>query len=459
MRSLKISHIIIPFLSIAIYVILGYSGDYKSQIELYLILITVVFIAYGYLVYLVLNNRISGRKIVIWYYAGAIVLRLLLIPSEPVLSNDVYRYLWDGRVNASGINPYQFTPASPELKSLRDEAVYQKLNFPDIATVYPPLSQFYFLINDWLGGSLVTWKLLLFMMEFLTCIIILRLLSWFSIENTRIFIFIFNPLLIIETYQNAHLEIVGILFFWLAVLEFYRKRDWRSVIFFSLSVLTKFLPIFSGIIFFWNKPVRKALLSLAIIILFLLPFSTGGVLPLPGLFSYVNRWEFNGALFQTVVSFFKYVQIHEYKWMTANLSGHEETFYIGAGYYYKLLAFIFFLVLVYDQIKKLKSTAKFRTISFIQVSFVLTAAILLLTPTLYPWYLIWILPFLVFIPNLSWILFFFLIQFSYFVLKQYSLTGIWEESLWILLIEYVPFYLLLILEYGQKQKIKGWLIN
>ena len=87
----------------------------------------------------------------------------------------------------------------------------------------------------------------------------------------------------------------------------------------------------------------------------------------------------------------------------------------------------------------------------------LTAIFLLLTPTLHPWYLIWIIPFLIFIPNWSWLLFTLLIQASYFVMKEYAISSVWQESVWILLFQYIPFYFILIWEYIDTRKIKGWL--
>jgi len=458
--SLRIIYSIIYLLfSSILYLIIGYWGDFKSEIEIYFALILPLFITYGIFVYKILTNRFPQGYLWIAFFAVAILIRLLFIPSDPVLSDDVYRYLWDGRVNAAGINPYQFTPESSELYSLRDKEVYPNINFPDIATVYPPLAQFYFLINDWIGGRVVTWKFILLIMEVLVWVLLIRLLNFFSINKSRVFIFIYNPLLIIETYQGGHLEIIGVFFFWLALYEFYNRRDWRSISFYTFAVLTKFLPLFSGIALLWKHTSRKIILMLGIALVLLLPFSLSGTIPLPGLFSYLNRWEFNGAAFQFTVSIFKMLQFPEFKWMTLDLSGHSETFHIGTGYYYKILAVLFFILLVVDQLNKFRPTARFYTISYIQAGFVFTGAILLLTPTLYPWYIIWILPFLIFIPNFSWILFTFLIQFSYFILKRYSMSGIWEESVWVLMLQYVPFYLLLIFEYLDKRNIRGWLIR
>jgi hypothetical protein len=145
--------------------------------------------------------------------------------------------------------------------------------------------------------------------------------------------------------------------------------------------------------------------------------------------------------------------------MTASFSGHLETFYFNAAFYYKIIAVLILLVVIWNQLKQLKSYKRFQNINFIQRSFVLTAFFLLLTPTLHPWYLLWIIPFLVFIPNWSWLSFTFLIQLSYYVLKEYSISGIWEESLVILFLQYIPFFTLLIIEYRDKSKIKGWFIK
>ena len=103
-------------------------------------------------------------------------------------------------------------------------------------------------------------------------------------------------------------------------------------------------------------------------------------------------------------------------------------------------------------------TANFRGVNYLQTGYIVCAAILLLSPTLYPWYLIWIIPFLLFIPNWSWLLFTFLIQLSYFVLQDYSTNNIWIESTWVLLLQYVPFYSILIFEYFDRRKIKGWFL-
>ena len=90
----------------------------------------------------------------------ALVLRLAVFWLPPILSDDAYRYVWDGLVQAEGYNPYLHTPDSPELEALHDEPVYAELNSPDRYTVYPPVSQTRFpdrghLLQSGVGGFLV----------------------------------------------------------------------------------------------------------------------------------------------------------------------------------------------------------------------------------------------------------------------------------------------------------------
>ena len=223
--------------------------------------------------------------------------------------------------------------------------------------------------------------------------------------------------------------------------------------------MTKFFPLVSSIPFLLNKFIRKFALLITICLVLILPFIFGGTLPLPGLFSYINRWEFNGGLFQLCVYVLNLLDVKEYQWLAASFSGYLETFYINYAFYYKACAVFLFAGVFFDQLKKLRSTSDYNSINFIQKSFILTSVFLILTPTLHPWYLIWIIPFLIFVPNWSWLIFTFLIQASYFVLKDFALSSVWNESVWILLFQYIPFYALLIWEYIDKRKIKGWFIT
>ena len=98
--------------------------------------------------------------------AGAAVMRLSLLGAEPALSGDIYRYVWDGRVQAAGVNPYRYVPAAPELAHLRDTAISPHINRANYAvTIYPPAAQAIFLAITRFGESVVVMKLGLLLFE------------------------------------------------------------------------------------------------------------------------------------------------------------------------------------------------------------------------------------------------------------------------------------------------------
>jgi len=451
-------HLIFLLLTLFLYIILGQSGDLRSEIEKYWLLITPIFLSYFLITYHTMKSKGQENMQFYWYVIFGLLFRLALMPTEPFLSDDIYRYLWDGKIFIAGINPYKYAPADIHLQEFRDQVVYPLINFPDIASSYPPVAQIIFLINELLGGSVLSWKILVFAIEIVLFLILLKLRKQYGLNKLRLLIYFYNPLLIIETYSSGHLEIVGVFFFWMAVYHFYKRSEWKSILSFAISIMTKFFPLISTIPFLFNRLIRKSALLLILCSILLLPFGLNGILPLPGLFSYVNRWEFNGGLFQLSIYILDLLNIREYHWMAINFSGFLETFYFNYAFYYKICAAFFFVILCFDQLNKLRSTSDFRSINFVQRSFILTAGFLLLTPTLHPWYIIWIIPFLIFIPNWSWLIFTFLIQSSYFVLKDYALSSLWQESVWILLFQYIPFYILLIWEYLDRRKVKGWFV-
>ncbi|MGL3108822.1 hypothetical protein [Bradyrhizobium sp. BR 1432] len=111
----------------------------------------------------------------LWLIFGlAIVLRAYVLAFDPLLSNDIYRYVWDGRVQAAGINPYRYFPAHEALASLRDGAILPHINRADSAvTIYPPVAQFFFLVVTRIGESVTTMRLALLGCEAVTVTMIM----------------------------------------------------------------------------------------------------------------------------------------------------------------------------------------------------------------------------------------------------------------------------------------------
>ena len=137
----------------------------------------------------------------------ALALRLALLPVPPQLSTDAYRYVWDGRVQGAGINPYRYVPAAPELAPLRDGAIYPHINRRDYAvTIYPPAAQLLFFAVTRISDGLLAMKLAMVAAEAVTVAVLLALLRHLRRPATRVVAYAWHPLAVWEIAGNAHID-------------------------------------------------------------------------------------------------------------------------------------------------------------------------------------------------------------------------------------------------------------
>ena len=111
-----------------------------------------------------------SRRALIAVLAVAALMRLAVLLAPPYLSDDINRYVWDGRVEAAGINPYRYVPADPHLAALRDETIFPKINRSDYApTIYPPVAEYIFFLGTRLRASSTAMKATLLVFELAGC--------------------------------------------------------------------------------------------------------------------------------------------------------------------------------------------------------------------------------------------------------------------------------------------------
>jgi alpha-1,6-mannosyltransferase len=190
----------------------------------------------------ILRRPARGRAVWIILLV-AVAMRLPLIFSPPFLSTDVYRYVWDGRVQAAGINPYRYIPGDPALVGLRDEAIYPHVNRADYApTIYPPAAQVIFGIVGRVWSSVTGLKLAMFGFEALAVLCLLGLLQDAKLPRERVLIYAWNPLPVWAFAGNGHVDAAVVGFVALALLLRVRRRDGWAGLALGLAVLTKFLP-------------------------------------------------------------------------------------------------------------------------------------------------------------------------------------------------------------------------
>lgn len=215
----------------------------------------------------------------------ALLARAILLPMPPV-STDVYRYVWDGRVQSAGINPYRYMPANPALAELRDDAVYSRINRIDTAvTIYPPMAQIVFLAASKLGDSVVAMKATMVTFEALAVFALLRLLKARGQPRVRILFYAWHPLPLFEFAGSGHVDAIAIGLMLVAMLAANAKRPFLSGMLLAAGAAAKFVPAVIGPALYrrwdWRMPAGFAL---ALVLLYLPYLSVGrGILGfLPG---------------------------------------------------------------------------------------------------------------------------------------------------------------------------------
>src|SRR5438105_9675302 len=137
----------------------------------------------------------------------AVLSRLSLLFAPPYLSDDIYRYIWDGRVQAAGINPYRYVPAVSALAQLRDGEIYPRINRKDYArTIYPPLAEAVFFLTTRISESVTWMKATTVLFEALAVWALAQLLASFALPRQRILLYAWHPLTVWEFAGSGHAD-------------------------------------------------------------------------------------------------------------------------------------------------------------------------------------------------------------------------------------------------------------
>lgn len=393
----------------------------KPGIHFYVFLFLVLSGLYFVSIFLVFRYRSMWKgstRLVSIIILFAVLFRALLLPVDPtVLSQDMYRYIWDGRVQQNGINPYRYPPAADELKNQRDDHIYPHINRKSYPTLYPAGAQLFFrLFHMTVGDSVTGYKALMTLFDVLTLFVLLALLRIYRYEAWRLLIYAWNPLVIFEIAYSGHLE--GLTVFWMVLAFYLNATDKKAsgAVALAVSSAVKLYPALLLPVLLNRGQRFKGCLAFAITIALLyLPFLGAGGKVLGFLPTYLqNPYEsFNLGLKWVMMQLLP--QIHYSVWSMVFLFG-----LMAAG------VFIFF-----------KDKHPNMTIRY---AFILMGLLIILMPaSLHPWYVIILIPFLCFYPVIAWLLFSCLVTLSY--LKYVTATGI--MPLWILALEYGLLFALL----------------
>jgi alpha-1,6-mannosyltransferase len=240
-------------------------------------------------VWLILRGAVVRRGLLMILGVAAFM-RLGIVLAPPYLSDDLYRYVWDGRVEAAGINPYRYVPADTRLAELRDEAIYPNINRRTYArTIYPPVAEYIFFLVTRISESAMLMKVTMVAFE-LACVgILLRLLALAGLPLERILIYAWHPLTLWEFAGSGHIDAAILAFVAVALWARRREAAWLTGIALACATLVKFFPIVIFPALYrrwdWRMPVAAA----AAAIVAYLPFLGAGPAILGFLPGYVSE--------------------------------------------------------------------------------------------------------------------------------------------------------------------------
>ena len=203
-----------------------------------------LFLLYVLAVAMVLRWRPDDRLLLGLVLAFALLFRLSLLGSPVVLSSDVYRYLWDGRVQWAGISPYRYPPTAAELVPLRDETIHPRINRPTKPTVYPPGAQAAFALVALVSpNNLPAWRVFLLSSEILTMGLLLVLLQRAGVTQAAVIVYAWSPLVVFEGVQAGHVDLAMIPLVLAALACRQRGSSVRAGIALGAAVLVKLYPL------------------------------------------------------------------------------------------------------------------------------------------------------------------------------------------------------------------------
>jgi hypothetical protein len=239
---------------------------------------------------------VSGRVVI----AGmllAVSFRVPLALAPVEADNDMIRYLWDGRVQRLGYNPYAVLPADPAMAATHTG---QTAQMPSLRhrTPYPPAAQLFFRMVVSVHESAYAMKAALIACDILTMIVLWRLLIVSGRSELLVLAYAWNPLVVLEVAHSGHIDALGAL--WIAAAAYWlaRRRTALASVAFVLAVATKLLPIVLAPLFWRRIRVRDGLMAAALMTALYLPFSDGSTLSLGAVPNVVAHIRFNGPIFR-----------------------------------------------------------------------------------------------------------------------------------------------------------------
>jgi hypothetical protein len=335
-----------------------------------------------------------------------LAIRMVLFFVPPTLSDDIYRYRWDGRVQAHELNPYSEPPGASSLEPLRDE-LWESINYPRIRSIYPPLAQRLFAAAYGLGDTLMPFKALAVLGDLIVLMLLLALVRFWQLPGWTLATYALHPLPAIEYASSGHFDawvaaaVLG------AVLLHVRGRALASTLALAVGVLLKTWPVILVPVFLRHRAWWHGPAVLGVLLAGYLPFLDAGTSMLQPWLDYTGRWRFNDGAY--------FVLRH----LGGSLeAGKALAAVIGAGLFLWLWR---------------------RREDPVRAGYWLLLAFIALMPTVHPWYMLWALPLAAIAVDLGWIALCLTAPLAYWILVGAAIdSNVWVEPWWPRAVEYLP---------------------
>ena len=370
--------------------------DLLQAPRLFLTLVVVAFACYAAGIWRLAT--LHGPRPMFVIVAIAVAARLLLAPASPTLSTDVYRYVWDARVAHAGISPYLYPPSAKELEPLRDGEVFPRLNHPTWRTIYPPGAQAFFqAVYRLRPDSVLAMKVALGLAELIGLAAVWGLLRASGRPVSQLVIYAWNPLVLFEVWGMGHLEGLVLPAVAGAAWAALRARYAAAGVLLGLGALVKLYPAallpllpmaaWPGA---WPAFLVVAVVGYA-------PAWIAGTPVVGSLPRYVSEEYFNPGLLRAVL---------DVPALTLAVAG---------------------LWVVFVSVTRRDRTLAARAV-------LLIGGLTLLSPNIFPWYAVWLVPFLAAAPSAAWIAFTGSVMFAY----AFFLQQPWAVPPWARVVEFAP---------------------
>ena len=393
-----------------------------------------------------------------WIFGLGLLFRLLFIPSTPIWEDDFYRYFFDGSLVKQGLNPYEYaplqaferpafdgaealgltpepTPPHPDLLFLQQEPLLDRVAYPHIKTIYPPVTQAVFALSQVISPfNLIVWRVILILFDLITFYLLYQLLIRIGKPVTYSAIYWLNPLLITETVNAGHMDVLLAPLLVAALLMVATKRISFSGIALALATGVKLWPlilapsIFRPYLNSINSLFKVSLPLIFLTIILLSPQFLSSLNEDAGVSNYAQYWKTNTFLFA---------------WLEAGITSVSELAFMP--FFDPNIASRLIVGALVISIVIAVSLRPWSSIEELATQWlVIIATLFLLSPTGYPWYVIWFMPLLCIKPNKALLLLTALLPLYdlRYPLEANDLLPIFENV--IVTIEFLPVLVLLV---------------